>query len=257
VGTVRLVDPETSSVLEMLPHPENQDSVVADPFARPLSALPDEPGVMGVMAAVLPELSAETETVDVQLVFGATVPDVPVGDGAFEPMVPGDEVIPLGTGWPQIDSDLVGRVQEPDLSVHGLAVVTEALDQSSVTTEEAEEVTIDLAADVLFAFDKADLSAAAQAKLAEVAAQVKERAAPGSLTIVGHTDSKGTDAYNNDLSKRRAQAVADALTPQIAGVELDITVEGRGESEPVADNSTDKGRQANRRVSVTYTIAGG
>ena len=51
--------------------------------------------------------------------------------------------------------------------------------------------------------------------------------------------------------------MANALAPQVQAVDLDITVEGRGEKEPVADNSSDEGRQANRRVSVTYIVAGG
>jgi outer membrane protein OmpA-like peptidoglycan-associated protein len=73
--------------------------------------------------------------------------------------------------------------------------------------------------------------------------------------VVGHTDSQGSDAYNDDLSRRRAEAVAAVLRPELAGgPELDLAVEGRGEREPVADNSTDEGRQANRRVSVTFTI---
>jgi outer membrane protein OmpA-like peptidoglycan-associated protein len=257
LSSVRLVDASAMQVLSTLPLPEGQDTVRGRPFASKTTAVPDETGTMGVLFAVLPELAAGTETVDVQLAFGVTVPDVPVGDGLFEPTLDAGEVIPLGTGWPEIDEQQLQDVDKPELSVHPLAVVTEAIDKSSVTTQEEEQVTIDLAADVLFAFDKADLTPASRAKLAEVGAQITAQASPGRLAIIGHTDSKGTDAYNDDLSRRRAQAVADALSPQVRGVDLDITVEGRGEKEPVAENTTDEGRQANRRVSVTYTIAGG
>jgi outer membrane protein OmpA-like peptidoglycan-associated protein len=69
------------------------------------------------------------------------------------------------------------------------------------------------------------------------------------LLIVGHTDSLGTSAYNLDLSLRRARATAAYLTSQ--GVRLDrITTQGKGESEPIADNSTEAGQASNRRVEV-------
>lgn len=69
------------------------------------------------------------------------------------------------------------------------------------------------------------------------------------LLIVGHTDSVGTASYNQQLSERRAVAAADYLAAQ--GVSRDrIHTAGRGESEPVASNDTDAGRQQNRRVEV-------
>ncbi|MEP6766208.1 MAG: OmpA family protein [Gemmatimonadaceae bacterium] len=73
---------------------------------------------------------------------------------------------------------------------------------------------------------------------------------PGSnLLIVGHTDSLGTAAYNLNLSQRRARATAAFLTSQ--GVLLErMKSEGRGETEPVADNSTEAGQASNRRVEV-------
>jgi outer membrane protein OmpA-like peptidoglycan-associated protein len=114
-------------------------------------------------------------------------------------------------------------------------------------------VTIDVAADVLFAVDSAELSAEAVARLQQVAADVTARAVPGALSVVGHTDSDASEAYNDDLSARRAQAVAGVLGPALAGTGLNLTVEGRGEREPVADNSTDEGKQANRRVAITFT----
>ena len=67
------------------------------------------------------------------------------------------------------------------------------------------------------------------------------------LEVVGHTDSTGPAAYNQGLSERRAQAVADYLIGKGANA-ANITVKGYGESQPVADNGTDAGRAANRRV---------
>jgi outer membrane protein OmpA-like peptidoglycan-associated protein len=71
--------------------------------------------------------------------------------------------------------------------------------------ETASDVRIELAADVLFDFDKATLRPEAEATLAKAAALIEERAG-GSVRIEGHTDSKGDDAYNQKLSERRAES---------------------------------------------------
>ena len=79
---------------------------------------------------------------------------------------------------------------------------------------------------------------------------------PGSdLLIVGHTDSLGTSAYNQDLSLRRARATAAYLTSQ--GVLLErLKSDGKGEAEPVADNRTEAGQAKNRRVEVAIFASG-
>ena len=72
---------------------------------------------------------------------------------------------------------------------------------------------------------------------------------PQTTTVVeGHTDSVGTDAYNQGLSERRANAVRDVLVNQY-GLSADrVNAAGYGESRPVADNATSEGRAINRRV---------
>lgn len=99
---------------------------------------------------------------------------------------------------------------------------------------------------VYFDFDKSNIRPDAEATLDEAIRIIKEF---GYTAVVceGHTDSRGTDAYNQDLSLRRANAVRDYL---IAGgiPASGITIEGYGESRPVATNDTDDGRQQNRRV---------
>ena len=107
---------------------------------------------------------------------------------------------------------------------------------------------VTLNADALFDFDKSVLKPAAKASLDSLAGKVK------SLTLevivaVGHTDSVGTDAYNQKLSIRRAESVKKYLVSQ--GIEAKrIYVEGKGESQPVADNKTKEGRAKNRRVQI-------
>ena len=111
------------------------------------------------------------------------------------------------------------------------------------------EVRVELPADVLFDFDKADIRPDAAAALASVATII--RAYPkGGATLEGHTDSKGDDAYNQRLSELRAESVRRWLADKerIDGTKLGAR--GFGESHPVASNDTDQGRQRNRRVEV-------
>jgi len=109
-------------------------------------------------------------------------------------------------------------------------------------------VTIDLVNDE-FDFDSAKLKPKMKTALEDVAAKIKATPGNESLHIIGHTDSTGPDAYNQKLSVRRAQAAADYLAGQ--GVSRDMmTIEGKGESSPVADNATKAGRSKNRRVEI-------
>jgi outer membrane protein OmpA-like peptidoglycan-associated protein len=74
------------------------------------------------------------------------------------------------------------------------------------------------------------------------------------MNIVGHTDSKGSDAYNQALSERRAASVREYLASQ--GLDgSKISTSGRGEADPVASNDTADGRQQNRRVHITAELA--
>ena len=107
-------------------------------------------------------------------------------------------------------------------------------------------LTIDLTNDE-FDFDSANLKPGMKAALNELAIKIKASKGYEVLTVIGHTDSSGPEDYNQILSVRRAQATADYLAEQgITG----INVVGRGESQPIADNSTRAGRSQNRRVEV-------
>lgn len=105
-----------------------------------------------------------------------------------------------------------------------------------------------LAADALFDVDKSVVKAAGLTKLDALAREL-QGARIESLLVIGHTDSTGSDAYNQALSQRRAKAVLDALVAR--GIPASVVkAEGRGESQPVADNRTRDGRAANRRVDI-------
>jgi len=121
--------------------------------------------------------------------------------------------------------------------------------------ETATEIHIELAADVLFDFDKADILPKAQDALKQVAAVIREKA-KGVVQIEGHTDSKGSDAYNQRLSERRANAVRDWLVNKEGLKNVRFATQGFGARKPVApnkkpDGSDDpEGRQKNRRVEI-------
>jgi len=110
----------------------------------------------------------------------------------------------------------------------------------------SEKVTF--AADAFFDFDKSVLKTEAKAKLDDLVGKT------GGINLeviiaVGHTDSVGTDAYNQKLSVSRSEAVKAYLVSK--GVEKNrVYTEGKGEKQPVADNKTSEGRAKNRRVEI-------
>ena len=109
-----------------------------------------------------------------------------------------------------------------------------------------EKVT--LAADVLFDFDKAVLKTEGKNKLDDLAGKVKAINLEVVIAI-GHTDSIGSDAYNQKLSVRRAESVKAYLVSKRVEPNR-IYTEGKGEKQPVASNKTKDGRQKNRRVEI-------
>ena len=112
---------------------------------------------------------------------------------------------------------------------------------------QAVKVTFD--SGILFATNKADLNATAKTSLKEFAG-VLNNYADTDVAIIGHTDNTGSDAINNPLSLKRAQSVEAYLKSCGVSVNQIATVEGKGSTEPVANNSTSAGRTQNRRVEV-------
>ncbi|MGI9077663.1 MAG: OmpA family protein [Gemmatimonadaceae bacterium] len=108
--------------------------------------------------------------------------------------------------------------------------------------------------DILFDVDKATLKAGAEANIRRIAA-VLDQYPDNAIVVEGHTDSQGSDAYNQKLSEDRAASVRASLVT--GGVDAsNITSKGFGESQPVATNDTPAGRQQNRRVEVVVLGAG-
>ncbi len=111
-----------------------------------------------------------------------------------------------------------------------------------------EGIAVTFASGLLFAFDSDQILPAAGTNLSELAKSL-QKYPDSQLLIVGHTDNVGDASYNQRLSERRSNSAAAYLSAQgVARTRLAAT--GKGESEPIATNETDAGRQQNRRVEV-------
>jgi len=140
------------------------------------------------------------------------------------------------------------------------AQLTQELGASGFETRVDDRGVTVLVTDVLFDFDSAELTPAGNAAVAKIAEIVKRLAPANRLICEGHTDARGADAYNFELSLRRARRVGDALAA--AGLDAKrIITQGLGETRPLAqetkpDGSDDpEGRARNRRVEVVIANA--
>lgn len=141
----------------------------------------------------------------------------------------------------------VGRYMDNQQREFEQALADEqARNELKIQQLENETLKIDIASEVSFDFDSASLKPAFTPTLNKVA-DVLQRYPKTVIHVVGHTDSVGSESYNQQLSERRAQSVADYLASN--GVERGrLYATGRGELEPRATNETEAGRQLNRRV---------
>lgn len=114
--------------------------------------------------------------------------------------------------------------------------------------EEPRGTVITLQGNVLFASGKSELLPSAQQQLAQVADALKEQE-DKSILVEGHTDSRGSESMNMELSRRRAEAVSSLLVSRGLPAER-VKAVGIGPARPIADNSTAEGRANNRRVEV-------
>lgn len=155
--------------------------------------------------------------------------------------------------------DLIAPVTDLVAPANDLLSRTSSVDGAVAHDAGDERERYTLAGDVFFDIDSAALTDRARTDLAEIADELAATDI-ASLTVVGHTDSVASDAYNDTLSLERATAVRNVLAEALPGV--DITVEGRGEREPVAaeEGSADEIEQArtlNRRVEITAVLEDG
>ena len=116
---------------------------------------------------------------------------------------------------------------------------------------EGEAIVIRFKEKVLFAYDRSDLSADAKGSLDKLRTTLLKYPETN-ITVIGHTDNKGTEKYNQTLSENRANSVTDYTSQN--GIDNNrLTAIGKGETDPIATNSTEEGSASNRRVEFVIT----
>ena len=174
--------------------------------------------------------------------------------GATAPVAAAAPAAPVASPNPASDSTRPGGGLIGEVSGLSGEVTAFRVSETATTT------VVELAADVLFAFDKADLSPRAPAQLQRAADLIRQGGA-GRVRVAGYTDSVGEDAYNLALSERRAAAVVAWLSAEGGIDAARLVAEGRGEADPVAPNAGTEGddypegRAMNRRVTITIPKA--
>jgi len=118
----------------------------------------------------------------------------------------------------------------------------------ATVTRAGEGIVVNFDSGILFDIDKTDLKPDAQTNLHNLALSMRNNPETN-ISIIGHTDSTGSAAHNMDLSIRRAESVKSFLVADSVGASR-LTTVGKGETEPVASNSTVDGRAKNRRVEI-------
>lgn len=201
-----------------------------------------------------------TSTRTIDLVFphgGPHVEDLPITEGG------GVDPNPSGSG--EVGASPAEFDQPPestsadglDLGVRELKLEVLSRGGDEQISERAGRRTVTLAADVLFAFARATLGDKAGALLTDSAGTIDARAA-GPVAVDGYTDSKGGDAYNLRLSRRRAETVKNALRQRLRSAHA-LRASGHGEADPVAPNTkagedNPAGRRRNRRVTIGFSV---
>ena len=173
------------------------------------------------------------------------------GIGAVVGLISGDDAVErrqralIGAGVGALAGGAVGAYQDRQE-----AALRAELEGTGVSvTRIGDNITLNMPGNITFATDSSDLSPAFFDVLNSVG-KVLNEFNQTVVEVAGHTDSTGSDAYNQGLSERRASSVANYLRGRGIMTDRLITV-GMGESRPIADNSTAGGRQANRRVEIT------
>ena len=153
------------------------------------------------------------------------------------------------------DDNIINRCEGiEDEVVEKVAVVEEVVEEeppvappqqtAKIDTREFSEMT-------LFDVNSATLNAEGENVMTNLFSALAEYKGITGISVTGHTDSTGTEAYNQALSEQRAATVAAEIATQYPGAQIDV--QGEGETNPIASNDTAEGRQQNRRVDIDIT----
>ncbi|WP_433441013.1 OmpA family protein [Nonomuraea sp. CA-141351] len=196
-----------------------------------------DPGESISLYAVMPAPSGNPSSTTVVTPVGPPMADVPISDDP--------PVTPPGMTIPDPDAEPVTTV------TRRLVTPSESLDKSEETADDGRDLQVNLSSDVLFAVNKATLTPKAKTILARTAKLI-DGSAGSAVKVEGHADSSGTDAINDPLSTRRAQAVRQALSALVTRQGVSFQAKGYGSHRPLYSNDTDEGKRRNRRVTVTF-----
>jgi len=163
--------------------------------------------------------------------------------------VDGDKGRFLGAAVGAIAGNAVGKyMDEQQRELERELSAEQASNEISIARLSEDTLKLDLDSEVSFAFNSSALNPGFHSSLNKLAGVLSDY--PNTAVhIIGHTDSIGSEQYNHSLSLRRASSVRTYLTRQ-GVVEPRTRTEGQGENMPVSDNSTEQGRQRNRRVEI-------
>ena len=216
--------------------------------------------------SVFPELSTRTDGLTDSLTKDKPVELFPVFKAPSDGVKTVELFMPQMTvaiGLPVVEASAVdysvddvlakAELDEADPGPFAMNSIILSADGSSDTKKNEKSTTVTVDGDVTFEVDSDQLSAQADAVLANVVEQIKKYPSGGDLTITGHTDDVADDAHNQDLSERRAKAVSSRLKKLTDLSTWNESVSGKGESSPRVPNDSDEHRQANRRVEITLT----
>ncbi|MFD6095610.1 OmpA family protein [Nocardiopsis flavescens] len=162
------------------------------------------------------------------------------------PLTPPIPDVPITESSEKVENSGLGEAE-----ILPLTNISENTEDSTGRTESGEEISILLSSDVLFETNSSNLSEEAEEILEQVATEIDDASAE-TVNVDGHADNTGNDSTNDPLSEERAGSVKEKLEELITREGVSFETEGHGSSDPIATNSTEEGRERNRRVSVTF-----
>lgn len=190
------------------------------------------------------------QSINVSVFYPAPPASVTKVDISAPAMVPFNDIPISGTATVLSGEPDPRKVPLNPPRIENLTSIADDLNGNKSVDNSGNQTAIRLNTDVLFALNKAKLSAKAKSLLQGVAKQINS-ASTTTIKVDGYTDNSGNDAINNPLSQRRAEAVAKELKSLVTRKGVTYQTAGHGSGDPVATNDTSEGRQKNRRVTVT------
>lgn len=253
-----LIDPLSGRVYRRLRTPDGEDTYGSYTDG---GLFPIHEGVAREFRYYFPRIPDDVEQLTYVGSGMGAMTGIPVQDVEEEQPPPSDpNVEEYRSEEPPDGESITFPVRRPDGDAVEPATDLESFVDSAEasTTREGDTETIALHSDVMFEFDKTELTDDAAAIVKKAAMSLKANVDPeeSEITVIGHTDGKGTDAYNAELSEQRAETVSKILEDELGG-DYRFAIEGRGAAEPVAEEGGDDDEEArarNRRVEFSYKV---